>query len=86
MRSSLRNWVFGCDICQMVCPWNQRFAAQEGDPSLSPRAGVPFPDLATELALTPHEFNHKFKDSPVKRAKERLFEKCRCRVGKCRGQ
>jgi epoxyqueuosine reductase len=57
----------------MVCPWNQRFAAQEGDPSLAPRAGVPFPDLAVELALTPQEFNRKFKDSPVTRAKRKGY-------------
>jgi epoxyqueuosine reductase len=73
LRPTIGNWVFGCDICQMVCPWNQRFAAQEGDPSLAPRNGVPFPDLAAELVLTPQEFNHKFKDSPVTRAKRRGY-------------
>ena len=57
----------------MVCPWNQRFAAQEGDPSLAPRSGVPFPDLIAELSLTPQEFNRKFKDSPVKRAKRKGY-------------
>ena len=73
LRPAVGSWVFGCDICQMVCPWNQRFAAQEGDPSLAPRSGVPFPDLIAELALTPGEFNRKFKDSPVKRAKRKGY-------------
>ena len=73
LRPAIGNWVFGCDICQMVCPWNQRFAAQEGDPSLAPRTGIPFPDLAAELTLTPQEFNRKFKDSPVKRAKRKGY-------------
>jgi epoxyqueuosine reductase len=73
LRPSIGNWVFGCDICQMVCPWNRRFAAQEGDPSLAPRTGVPFPDLAAELTLTTQEFNRKFKDSPVTRAKRKGY-------------
>jgi epoxyqueuosine reductase len=73
LRRAVGNWVFGCDICQMVCPWNVRFAAQEGDPGLAPRNRVPFPDLANELALTPEDFNRKFKDSPIKRAKRRGY-------------
>jgi epoxyqueuosine reductase len=73
LRPAIGNWVFGCDICQVVCPWNQRFATQEGDPSLAPRSGVPFPDLIAELSLTPQDFNRKFKDSPVKRAKRKGY-------------
>jgi epoxyqueuosine reductase len=73
LRPAIGNWVFGCDLCQMVCPWNQRFAAQEGDPSLAPRRGVPVPDLTAELALTPQEFNRKFKDSPVTRARRKGY-------------
>lgn len=69
LRPAIDNWVFGCDICQTVCPWNERFAALEGDPSLAPRSGAPTPDLAVELSLSPEEFNKKFKDSPIKRAK-----------------
>jgi epoxyqueuosine reductase len=73
LRPAIGNWVFGCDICQMVCPWNKRFAAKEGDPLFSPRNEVPFPDLTTELALTPQMFNEKFKHSPVKRAKRKGY-------------
>jgi epoxyqueuosine reductase len=73
LRPAIGNWIFGCDICQMVCPWNKHFAAMEGDPSLSPRSGIPFPDLTSELALTQQEFNKKFKDSPVKRAKRKGY-------------
>jgi epoxyqueuosine reductase len=69
LRPAIGNWVFGCDICQMVCPWNGRFAALEGDPSIAPRTGVPAPDLAVELSLSREEFNKKFKDSPINRAK-----------------
>jgi epoxyqueuosine reductase len=73
LRPVVGNWIFGCDICQMVCPWNKRFAAMDGDPSLAPRSGIPFPDLTAELALTSREFNKRFKDSPVKRAKRKGY-------------
>ena len=65
LRPQLGNWVFGCDICQMVCPWN-RFSAPadsalEADPALRPSA--------LDLTLSPVEFNQRFKRSPIKRAK-----------------
>jgi len=71
IRTNLGNWVFGCDICQQVCPWNQRFADQgnsnQADISLKE------PDLISELTYTPEEFNRKFKGNPVKRAKRRGY-------------
>jgi epoxyqueuosine reductase len=73
LRPLLGNWVFGCDICQMVCPWNQHFAPVNGDPEFAPRAGVQNALLAAELTLTPQEFTSKFKDSPLKRAKRRGY-------------
>jgi len=72
LRPLIGHWIFGCDICQMVCPWN-RFAASDGDPALAPREDVPHPNLIRELELTSEEFNRKFKNSPVKRAKHRGY-------------
>ncbi len=73
LRPAVGQWVFGCDVCQMVCPWNRRFAAPEGDPAFAPRPGVPFPDLIVEMTLSPEAFRRKFKGSPVKRAKRRGY-------------
>ncbi|MDX9991131.1 MAG: tRNA epoxyqueuosine(34) reductase QueG [Anaerolineales bacterium] len=75
LRPLMAEWVFGCDICQMVCPWNKRFGQHEPDPALAPRADLPFPSLAADLALDPQEFNRKFKDSPLKRAKRRGYQR-----------
>jgi epoxyqueuosine reductase len=72
LRERMGEWLFGCDVCQMVCPWN-RFAAPAGDPAFAPRPGVACPDLIQEIRLTPQAFNEKFKKSPIKRAKRRGY-------------
>lgn len=69
LRDQIGSWVFGCDICQMVCPWN-RFA-QEGDPAFSDES--PSQPLIEELSTTREEFNRRFRGSPVKRAKRRGY-------------
>ncbi len=69
LRPHLQNWIFGCDVCQQVCPWN-RFSAP-ADLSLTPNIALPV--LSTDLLLTPVEFNQRFKKSPIKRAKRRGY-------------
>jgi epoxyqueuosine reductase len=69
LREQVGNWVFGCDICQTVCPWN-RFADQ-ADPAFE--AKPPIHSLTEELTLSAQEFNQRFKRSPIKRAKRRGY-------------
>ncbi len=72
LRPKMGNWVFGCDLCQIACPWNQH-VEPDPDPAFAPRTGIPSPDLAADLALTPQGFNQKFKDNSVQRAKRRGY-------------
>jgi epoxyqueuosine reductase len=72
MRPLMGNLVFGCDICQQVCPWN-RFSAEKVDPAFNARPGVPYPKLEEELVLTRMEFKNKFMENPVLRSKWRGY-------------
>ena len=74
LRTSLGDWVFGCDVCQMVCPWN-RFAQPEGDAAFQPRPGLPQPQLIQEIDLGPPEFSRKFNHSAIKRATRRGYRR-----------
>lgn len=73
LRPQLGSWVFGCDVCQQVCPWNLRFSDPDTGFEFAPRDGVPQPRLRAELHLSPQEFNRKFKNSPVQRARRRGY-------------
>ncbi len=73
LRPLMGEWVFGCDVCQQVCPWNLRFASSKADPAFAPRPDVPLPHLIQELALTPEGFKRKFKRNPVLRPKHRGY-------------
>ena len=68
LRSGLGDWLFGCDICQEVCPWN-RFAPGSVEPTFQPRQGQPALALAELLALDEQEFRRRFRGSPLGRAK-----------------
>ena len=80
LRPHLGKWVFGCDICQQVCPWN-RFAGMEYDLNFDPRPELIHPGLIAELSLSPIDFNNKFKGSPCCEAREAdIFEMLQWRL------
>jgi epoxyqueuosine reductase len=69
-REGLGRHVFGCDICQDVCPWNRRRRARAG-PAFEAREGLVAPDLAELAGLDAESFRERFRRSPLKRAKRR---------------
>lgn len=60
-------WVFGCDVCQAVCPWNEKFArpAETPLPGLHPE--LEWLDLAEVLAVSDDEFTHRYGWTPLER-------------------
>jgi len=68
LREGMGHQVFGCDICQDVCPWN-RNASDTNKPESHPREGLVNPALAWLAEISVEEFRNKFRGSPVKRAK-----------------
>jgi epoxyqueuosine reductase len=68
LRSGIGDWVFGCHVCQEVCPWN-RHAPGSTEPAFQPRGGAATLDLAELLGLDEVAFRRRFKGSPLLRAK-----------------
>ena len=77
LRPKLGNWVFGCDVCQQVCPWNHRAQAAT-HPQLQPRPELMAPPLLELLALDEAGFLARFAGSPVMRAKWEGFMRNVC--------
>ena len=64
----LSGWLYGCDICQDVCPWN-RFERMTDERRFTPREGNVNADLKEILELTPETYAARFRGSAMKRAK-----------------
>lgn len=75
LREQIGGLLYGCDVCQDVCPWNVSFASEVREPAFAPRAGLESADagaLAREfLAMSQAKFSTRFKGSAMKRAKRR---------------
>lgn len=68
MSGKFQDWVFGCDICQDVCPWN-RFSLPTKEERFRPRDELVQFSKQEWREITEETFNYIFKKSPVKRAK-----------------
>jgi len=68
MAGRFDQWLFGCDTCQDVCPWN-RFSQPTEDRAMTPLPEILNFSTGDWESLTEEKFNQIFKDSPIKRAK-----------------
>lgn len=66
--ANLDGWLYGCDVCQDVCPWN-RFEKPTTEQRFEPRADNVSANLSTVLQLSPEAYAARFRKSPIKRAK-----------------
>ncbi len=68
LRDGMGRHLFGCDICQDVCPWNRKAPATSA-PEFQPREGLVNPALDWLAEMQPEEFREVFRGSPIRRAK-----------------
>jgi epoxyqueuosine reductase len=67
-KGKLDNWMFGCDVCQDVCPWN-RFANQNTEPTFAPSKELLNFTKQDWMEITEDVFKTVFKKSPMRRTK-----------------
>jgi epoxyqueuosine reductase len=70
LRRGVGNWLFGCDICQEVCPWNRKAPVAQ-EPAFQPRTDMEVLDLLQLLSLSEEEFHRRFKGTALTRSKRR---------------
>ncbi len=75
LRPQVGNWVFGCDVCQQVCPWNRFARPPAAETPLPPRSDLAQPQLLDEWRTLPDEaaFARRFRDTPLWRSKRRGY-------------
>lgn len=72
---NLQGWVAGCDICQEVCPWNQRFAQTTHLPDLQPRSELLAPALTELATLSEEAWDQQFQGSALRRIKPAMWRR-----------
>jgi epoxyqueuosine reductase len=71
----LQGWVAGCDICQDVCPWNQRFAKETDEPGFQPYPWNIAPTLEEIAQITDEEWEQRFPASALRRIKPDMLRR-----------
>jgi len=71
LRPKMGNWIFGCDDCQVVCPWVQRYSAPSQTPWLKGDPDIMAPRLDEVMSLDDEGFLKRFAGTPVMRTKRR---------------
>jgi epoxyqueuosine reductase len=79
-RAGVGDWIFGCDVCQDVCPWNQRFAAPVQPEAVERRDDLPLLDAEEILGLDEGEFRARFSGTALMRAKWEGMRRNACLV------
>lgn len=69
LREQMGDWLFGCDVCQEVCPWNLRFATASDDPAFQPRRFLQQAGIEEFLRLDVDGYRKALSGSPLKRSK-----------------
>jgi epoxyqueuosine reductase len=85
LRESMGRHVYGCDICQEVCPWNgDAIAAVSADPAWQPRPALAGPDLRQLWRMPDAELRQSIKGTPMTRARvKRLRRNTAVAIGNC---
>ncbi|MCE1253557.1 MAG: tRNA epoxyqueuosine(34) reductase QueG [Anaerolineae bacterium] len=73
LRHHFSNQIFGCDICQSVCPWNRKKKDDRNYSLFPQRFDLAHPDLLNEVYLSPQVFKQKFYNTPIIRTKHRGY-------------
>jgi epoxyqueuosine reductase len=75
IKPHLHNWVAGCDICQDVCPWNQRFAQETDVQDFHPYPWNLAPPLSALANLSEDDWNRRFPASALRRIKPSMWQR-----------
>src|SRR2546426_460780 len=73
--SQVGDWLFGCDICQDVCPWNVSFARETLDAGFAPRPDVARPDVGELTTMDENDFRRRYDGTPFTRPGHRGMQR-----------
>lgn len=75
LKPHLKGWVAGCDICQEICPWNERFAKETNIEDFQPYPSNIQPKLAELSQISDEEWDKRFRGSALRRIKPRMLRR-----------